>query len=162
MESQELISFDNLLNTLNEYRDTVISLYKQKLTDDDHIASRKLIDNVTYVLKTGNGDIELDLNLQDYWKYLEEGTKPHFPPIKAILDWVKIKPVLPSKTYDGKLPTQEQLAFLIARKISEDGTKGTHDLEEAVQQVNEIFEQRIEEAISMDIDEVVVSLLAGL
>ena len=158
----ELITFNNLITVLDEYRQAVIDIYKQHLVADDHIASHALIQNINYVIERGNRAIEVDLRLMDYWKYVEDDTKPHFPPLKAILEWVKVKPVIPSQTYNGKLPTQEQLAFLIARKISEVGTKGTHDLEEAIQEVNRMYEQRIGDAISQDLDEALTSILLGI
>lgn len=159
MEAGTLISFDNLLRVLNEYRQMVVSLYRDKLIDDDHVASHALIDNINYIIKKGDKEVEVDLRLRDYWKYVENDTKPHFPPINAILEWVKVKPVLPSKTYDGKLPTQKQLAFLIARKIDEKGTKGSHDLQQTVQEVNAMFEQRIGEAITQDLNDAMISII---
>lgn len=159
MAEGTLIKFDNLMRVLNDYRQTVINTYKAHLADNDHIASHNLIDNITYIISKGNRDIEVDLKLRDYWKYVENDTKPHFPPINAILEWVKVKPVIPSKAYSGKLPTQEQLAFLIARKISEVGTEGTHDLTETMQEVNRMYEQRIGDAITKDLDETMISII---
>lgn len=159
MAEGTLISFDNLLRVLNEYRQMVVSLYRDKLIENDHVASHALIDNINYIIKKGDKEVEVDLRLRDYWKYVENDTKPHFPPINTILEWVKVKPVLPSKTYDGKLPTQKQLAFLIARKIDEKGTKGSHDLQQTVQEVNAMFEQRIGEAITQDLNEAMISII---
>lgn len=159
MAQGSLIQFDNLITVLNEYRQAVIDLYRQKLIADDHVASHALIENINYILVRGNREVEVDLRLKDYWKYVENDTKPHFPPLKAILEWVKVKPVLPTKTYNGKLPTQKQLAFLIARKISEVGTKGSKDLQQTLQEVNRMYEQRIGDAIAKDIDDAMVSIL---
>lgn len=50
-----------------------------------------------------------------------------------------------------KTPTEDQLAYLIARGISKHGTHGTHDLENAVEQVNRDFEERIAEAVTLDV-----------
>lgn len=159
MEGSTLISFDNLIAVLEEYRMAVIDTYKKHLTDNDHIASHGLIDNIRYQIIKDGKSVEVDLILKDYWRYLENGTKPHFPPISAILEWIKVKPVLPSQTYNGKLPTEKQLAFLIARKISEVGTKGTHDLHDALTEVNDRYEQRIGEAINQDLNSAMISIL---
>ena len=72
------------------------------------------------------------LQLEDYWKYLEYGTKPHFPPVDKIAEWIRIKPVLPRPNAKGKLPTQKQLVFMIARSISIKGTKPTHTLQQTI------------------------------
>lgn len=48
---------------------------------------------------------------------VELGTKPHFPPLDALKDWVEKKlGVDPSRS--------ENVAFLVARKIAKRGTKG--------------------------------------
>lgn len=48
---------------------------------------------------------------------VELGTKPHFPPVAALRDWVEAKlGVDPSES--------DQVAFLVARKISIKGTEG--------------------------------------
>jgi hypothetical protein len=54
-----------------------------------------------------------------YFYQQKHGRKPgKFPPISAILDWIRIKGITPR---DNKTTT-DQLAFLFARKIAEKGT----------------------------------------
>lgn len=159
METGTLIDFSNTLRVLEEYRNAVINVYKTHLSADDHIASGTLINNVSYIIDKGNRQLEVSLKLQDYWKYVENDTKPHWPPIDKILEWIRVKPVIPSQTYNGKLPTEKQLAFLIARKISEVGTKGTHDLQETLQQVNSIYEVKLGEAISEDLNVAMTAIM---
>ena len=91
--------------------------------------------------------------MKDYWYYVENGRKAgKWPPIQNILDWIKIKPVLPRPNAEGKLPTPQQLAFLIARKIGEEGTQGTQDLRKATDTIWDTFEDRLYEAIDADVD----------
>lgn len=54
---------------------------------------------------------------QPYAVPVELGTKPHFPPVQALEDWVRVKLGLTGKEGRG-------VAFAIARKISKRGTKG--------------------------------------
>lgn len=54
---------------------------------------------------------------QPYAVPVELGTKPHFPPVQALEDWVRVKLGLTGKEGRG-------VAFAIARKISKTGTKG--------------------------------------
>lgn len=166
MASDTLIHFDNLIRVLDEYRQAVINLYRNKLNEDDHVATHNLMDHITYVINQGRGDIEVDLRLADYWKYVENGTKPHYPPIKPILDWVKVKfkGVPPNaKTYDGPLPSVEtlesQFAHAVQHSIGVKGTEGTHDLQETLQEVNRMYEYRIGEAITQDLDDMMVAIL---
>ncbi|MCH2092724.1 MAG: hypothetical protein MK141_14265 [Pseudoxanthomonas sp.] len=51
-------------------------------------------------------------------EYVEVGTRPHFPPLQPLEDWVQAKLGI---TEDSE---RRSVAFLIARKISRVGTKG--------------------------------------
>lgn len=50
---------------------------------------------------------------------VEIGTRPHFPPIEPLIDWVRAKLGIPEREARG-------VAFLVARKISRVGTEGAH------------------------------------
>lgn len=135
---------------LNRFGKVLVEKYREAI--GEHRASGKLQDTCRYIINTGSNSIELSLSLQSYWQYLEAGTKPHFPPIQAIRDWITIKPVLPYPDSNGKLPTPEQLAFLISRKISQVGTKPTNILEGTIDEVLAEFENALDEAITQDLD----------
>ena len=68
---------------------------------------------------------------------VELGTKPHFPPVEALIDWVKAKLGV---TGDKEA---RSVAFLVARKISRRGTQGQKmfegALEHMIPEVNAIF-----------------------
>jgi hypothetical protein len=49
--------------------------------------------------------------------YVELGTRPHFPPVEALEDWVRVKLAVPERRVHG-------VAFAIARKIAQRGTLG--------------------------------------
>lgn len=146
----ELMNWDNLSTVLEEYIIEVRNAYQDSLIRNDRIASGELLNNVDYLITKDNISIKVSLLLMDYWKYVEWDTKPHFPPINKILEYVKVKPVIPDNR-NGKLPTEKQLAYLIARKISQEGTKGTNDLHNVIQETNERFRERIREAIIKDV-----------
>ena len=145
-----LISFENLQQTLEEYGQEVRNLYQDKLILHDRIASGDLLNSVEFEVAGGDQKWEVTLTLAKYWKYVEYDTRPHWPPINKILEWVRIKPVLPRPDANGKLPTPEGLAFLISRKISEQGTKGTHDLEDTLEEINERYRDKIVLALAKD------------
>lgn len=143
------IKFPNLQAVLQEYIEELKIEYENNLLDSDRVASWDLINNIEIVTSFEGYDYWIGFNLKDYWKYVEYGTKPHFPPVDALLRWIEIKPVLPYPNSKGKLPTPKQLAYLIGRKISEVGTEGSHDLAEA----NKTIHQKYEELIQMALDE---------
>lgn len=158
----ELIRFDNLSMVLEAYAERVIQVYQNNLLDNDHIATWELIHSIKYEVEQGDRRFIVSLNLQEYWKYVEWDTKPHFPPVDALLKWIEIKPVLPRPMANGKLPTPRQLAYLIGRKISEEGTQGTHDLTDALKQVNDEYLDLIMEAIDADLCNAVDNVLLTL
>lgn len=146
----ELIKFDNLGKVLEEYAVKVRNLYQDNLISHDRIASGDLLNSVEYVVQ-GNGQAwEVKLHLADYWKYVEEDTSPHWPPVDKILEWIRVKPVIPRPDKDGKIPTREQLAYLIGRKISRVGTEGSHDLQDALDAVNAEYRDKFAYALHED------------
>ena len=68
-----------------------------------------------------------------------------------IKKWILVKPVKPYPTANGKLPTVDQLTFLISRKIRLNGTKGTKFFTNTKEQINELYKDKIKSAIKKDI-----------
>lgn len=104
----------------------IADLYRSKLP-----TATGNLKNFTYDIEWDGRYFNLVFNLEDYWKYIENGTKPHFPPISAIENWIKVKRIIPY-TYNKKVPTTKQLAYLISRKISEVGTPAKHTLQNTI------------------------------
>lgn len=154
------MEWTNTLRVLEQYAIAVRNLYQDKLILHNHIATGKLLNSVECHVERGNRDITVVMSLDECWKWVENDCKPHFPPISAILKWIEAKPILPAKTYDGKLPTQQQLAYLIARKIDEVGTKGTHDLRDSIQETLSGYEAMLQEAITQDVDASIALILS--
>ena len=106
-------------NIINEFTDTL----KSVISSNGSNASGTLSKSITGIVKMNDKYLTVSISLEAYWKYIEYGTNPHFPPVDKIREWVRVKPVLPRPLASGKLPTENQLAFLIGRKISKFGTK---------------------------------------
>ena len=147
--SNEVLS--EFLATLDEYAEKAKELYKRKLTDKGINASYKLLNSVETTVKRGDDTFTVSINLEDYWIFVENGRKPgRFPPIDKILEWVRIKPVIPYSDSRGRLPTEEQLAFLISRKIAEQGTEGRNVLAETVEELNNYYLPLLQQALDRD------------
>ena len=141
----------NFISTLDEYAEKAKELYKRKLTDKGINASYKLLNSVETTVKRGDDTFTVTINLEDYWYYVENGRKAgRFPPIDKILEWIRIKPVIPYTDSRGRLPTEEQLAFLIARKIANDGTEGRNVLYETVDELNRYYLPLLQKALDDD------------
>ena len=126
------MNFEDIDTALDSLMNEFQNAYASKLKATNHIASGNLSMNQKHHFVFDGRYYKIYLQLEDYWKYLENGTKPHFPPVEKIAEWIRIKPVLPRPNAKGKLPTQKQLAFLIARSISIKGTKPTHTLQQTI------------------------------
>lgn len=149
----DMLNFDNVLKVLQDYAVEVRNLYQDNLIRHDRIASGGLLNSAECRVDVGDRSYEVVMTLEDYWKYVEYDTRPHWPPVSAILRWVEIKPVIPRPDAAGRIPTPRQLAYLIGRKIAREGTKGSHDLADAVADMNDRYRERLSEALGEDISE---------
>lgn len=149
----KLIDLPHVQAVMEEMAIAIRNEYQDNLIRNDRIASGDLLNNIEYEITRGDFTYTIYVKMRDYWYYVENGRKAgKWPPIQNILDWIKIKPVLPRPNAEGKLPTPQQLAFLIARKIGEEGTEGTQDLRKATDTIWDTFEDRLYEAIDEDVD----------
>lgn len=144
--------WEKTYEVLKEYAIELRNTLQDSYITDDRIATGDLLNSVEYIIEKDDRQIEVSLQLEEWWKYVEEDTKPHFPPPDAMLNYIKAKPILPKPDNNGKLPTPNQLAYLIGRKISEVGTTGTHNVRDTVRLINERYEEKIGQAISEDIN----------
>ena len=146
--ANELFQPSNLLRVLQDLANDIETNYKEHLEQHDRVASGDLLRSIHTEIEVKGTTYAVVLNLADYWKFVEEDTKPHWPPKDAIDRWIFIKPVIPHGS--PKPPTPEQLSFLIRRKIAEDGTEGTHDLRDTKADILPKYEDRILEALHRD------------
>lgn len=161
METNTLINFEELQKVLQELADDIRDEYKKNLDLNDRYTERgipsgysqRLIDSVKTQVMLGDRAWEVTMTLNDYWKYIENDTKPHWPPFNKILEWVQIKPVIPRPDETtGRIPSQRSLAYLIGRSISEHGTTGSHDLEQAKDDIIPKYRDRIAAALGHDLE----------
>lgn len=153
------MDFENLIRVLDEYARDLKELYQYNLNYDNAVASGELLNSVKYLLQHNGSRFEVSLELADYWKYVEYGRRSgKFPPVDKILNWIRVKPVLP-RPYNGKLPTEQQLAFLISRKIAREGTKARNILELTLEELNEEYDDKISEALTLDLSDIADDML---
>lgn len=102
------------------------------------------------------GNLEVIFDLPAYWKYIELGRGPgKFPPPPAIQDWIQKRNILPVAR-NGITPTTDQLAYLIGRKISKEGTEGKHALEKTLTSVVDDLIRDLTTAIVQDVKDQLV------
>lgn len=154
--------FPTLLQVLEAYGKALVENYRQGLKDGNHIATGNLYNSVKSYVNVDGKYFEVDFEMPDYGEYLEEGTRPHFPPTDAIENWIRVKRIVPRRDDQGKLPTEKQLAFLISRKISEDGTKGTHLFERANALTFNDWSRLIDQAVETDITNNLAAIISEI
>lgn len=112
------------LTTIQDITNNFVVELKNKLKANDSYASGDLANSIRGIVKQNGKYIVISIQLEDYWQFVENGRKAgKYPPISEIRKWISVKPILPRPLKSGKLPTDNQLAYLICRKISKVGTK---------------------------------------
>ena len=103
-----------------EFLEKYTKTYREGLTEFIE-ADWKLTKNIEVYVD----DFCVVIELPEYYKFIEAGRKPNStpPPSKAILNWIKVKKIIPRSYNGGKIPTKEQLSYIIARSIGRKGIK---------------------------------------
>lgn len=168
----ELINLEQLQKVLQEYAKEAVGVYRYQLSIGGHNASRNLFDSVSTQVVAGGDVYEVTISLEDYWKYLEGGSQgtesspvgavypAHFPPVSALINWINVKPVIPRPFDNGKIPSPDQLAYLIGRKIEREGIAPYPALEETKKELLEIYRDRISEALGHDMEYYIEKVIA--
>lgn len=159
----ELFKLTHLTEILQELADNVRQGYVDKLVKNGRPTTENtLASTVTAEVEVNGTNYLAVLNLQEYWKYVEEGTKPHWAPIKPLIHWVEVKPLIP-RPEQANLPREKQLesmAYAVRWKIHEEGTKGTHDLRETEDVLLGRYQELIAEALGRDTFEYIEKLIS--
>ena len=159
----ELLSYDHTRAVLEELAEEIRRNYREHLMDEGHYTTLgndvRLVDSITAKVTFNGQEFVGTLTMNDYWKYVEEDTTPHWPPRDAILRWVEIKPVIPRPDSRGRIPSPQQLAFLIGRKIAQTGTEGTHDLQKSKDAIIPFYVPKIQEALRQDLYEYITKYM---
>ena len=76
-----------------------------------------------------------------------------FPPVSAIMNWISVKPILPRPDASGKMQQlkPKSLAFLIGRKIYEEGIEPHPALATTIQELDRLYKDKIAEALGKDV-----------
>lgn len=146
------IKWTTLERVLNEFADAFIQNARDNLQADKSIATGELYNSFEKIIEIGEDYFKVSVSLADYWKYVNNGRQPgKFPPPDAIKNWIEVKPVDPYPLSNGKMPSVDQLTFLISRKIAKEGIEPTNFFDEAKELTIRDFEERISLAIEEDV-----------
>lgn len=125
---------EQTLKELKPIAAQIAQLYKEKIQQANSVATGNLL-NFTYDVTFEGTVFRLIFNLPKEWAYVENGRAAgKFPPIEAIKDWIQVKKIVPYPDSYGRVPTTNQLAYLISRKIATDGIQPKPLLQETIDQ----------------------------
>ena len=112
------MKWTHLLEVLDRVGEYFCNLVQKKMMQNKSNASGTLTNSFTYTYGVEDGRYWVEVSMEDYWKYVNDGRKPgKMPPISKIEEWIRVKPIQPRPyTYT---PTVKSLAFLIQRSIRE-------------------------------------------
>lgn len=120
------------LNTIKEITNLFAAAIKDKLEENGSNATHQLSNSIKDIVKFDGKYLTVSIQLEDYYKYVENGRKVgKFPPVEKIKEWIKVKPVIP-RGKNGKVPNENQLSYLIGRKIAREGTRANPFLEPTI------------------------------
>lgn len=163
--AEETLKLTRTIEVLNEYAQAWANAYKAELIAEGKRATGDLIRSVSGEVVIENDVYSAVLNVADYYKYVEWGRKKggKMPPISAILKWVQVKPVIARpNTLTGLVPTQEQLAYAIAKSIQQNGIEPTYALRETNNATFNAFEQRLKDALAEDLEGTAYTLVKAV
>ena len=125
---------ENPINIIGvtEICNQIADIYRKKMDAADYNKQGELY-NFKWTTEWKGNLFEVYFELPSYFPFAENGRRPgKFPPPDAILKWVQFKRLVPRPGRDGKVPSTNQLVYLISRKIATKGTEGKHLFEKTL------------------------------
>lgn len=142
----------------------IAQVYRDKMNIAGYDPNGELM-KFTWVTDYNGNLFELYFTLPDYFPFAENGRRPgKFPPPDAILKWIQFKRLVPRPGRDGKVPSTNQLVYLISRKIATKGTQGQHlfektlndpNLDKLVDKLVELITAEFEKEIEKEIQNII-------
>ena len=121
---------------VTEVCNQIADIYRKKMDAADYNKQGELY-NFKWTTEWKDNLFEVYFDLPQYFHFAENGRRPgKFPPPDAILKWVQFKRLVPRPGRDGKVPSTNQLVYLISRKIATKGTEGKHLFEKTLDDPN--------------------------
>ena len=136
------------LTKLYDISSEIAEIYRQTIKNSGVTASGQL-EEFTWEIEFDGNTYKLIYNLPAHWKWVEEGRRPtsgrktKWPdPIGDIMMWMELKHIVPRPMYTkslkpsrAKVPTKEETAYMIVRKIHKYGYYGyNHEGKHLLQQ----------------------------
>lgn len=139
---------------LNSFAQTIVNRYRDKISE---YASGKLYKTIDYTITSKSDSYLVTINLEDYWKYIEKGRRAgaKMPPVSAIEKWINVRKILPRpvtlKSGKQRVPTIQQLAYVIARSIAKKGIQPRPFMRKSLEDTMKDFQWKLSAAVREDV-----------
>lgn len=161
------MAFTNTAIALEQTARLVNQRLAQGLSENNSDASGELKKSISFNIKSSSKKIELNITMLDYWGAVDEGRKAgKMPPIDKIREWLTYPNVRDKIRFgqnDSAFTESERnsLAYVIARKIGDKGTRGTNFATNVFNSrlITQELPESLAEAITQDADEILTELL---
>jgi hypothetical protein len=116
---------NEIYDRVNDFAIEAQNVLRQKLEDDNKVATGQLINSLNYTIYSADNDIGYEVDISgDHLIFADQGRSPGRPPYSLdLVPWVEAKGI----SEPGY--TDEQMAFVIARSIGENGVKASNVIE---------------------------------
>lgn len=161
------MAFTNTQTALRSIGGLTVQRLAQGLDENNSEASGELKKSINFNIKSSSKKIELNITMLDYWGAVDEGRKAgKMPPIDKIREWLTYPNVRDKIRFgqnDSAFTESERnsLAYVIARKIGQHGTRGTNFATNVFNSrlITQELPEALAEAITQDADEILTELL---
>jgi hypothetical protein len=138
---------DGILRIVQNWGNELIAQMQNRLRINKTNATSSLSQSIEPQIKGTQSGYRLTVLMEDYWQYVEEGRRAgKMPPIKNIYEWIRYKRPMQDKIQQSpdKIAATKSLAYVIARKIGQKGTKAQPFVTPSLKQVTtQTLAQRI-------------------
>ena len=129
----------------------IADVYKHNMLKAGYNQQGELM-NFKWTTEFNGTMFELYFILPDYFPFAENGRRPgKFPPPEEILKWIRFKQMVP-RAINGKVPTTNQLVYLISRKIAQKGTEGKHLLQKTINETYNTLVDKLVDLITIEFE----------
>jgi len=140
---------ERLAKILEQYKDTIVAQLKSRIISDDKVATGDLEKSITGIVE----GTSISIFASEYWYVVNYGRKPgkKMPPIRPIMEWMKARGIETDKK--NKKKGNRTLAWVIAKKIGDEGIQGTNFFWETINSIVPSITKDIEESYLKDIND---------
>lgn len=155
---------DTLKKQLESIGAQIAKAYKDKIARKDAMihAQPSALYNFSWTVGYAGDLWLLTFNLPEEWAFVEAGRRPgSFPPPEAIKEWIRVKPLVPKADRKGRVPSIDSMAYLIGRKIHDEGISARPILSTTLQDKYKLIDQfttAVAEAYGRDIQAELINI----